>query len=233
MNRILSHHIATAFLATVVATAMLLASFTWFEPVVSRAATDIFLVTQAVTAEISFNASTTDVTMSPSIGGVAGGTATGQTQVIVTTNNTNGYNMTIGFSTSTAMQGDTLGGEIGNYTPASATVPDYNFSVGANSAEFAYSVTASTSADVDQTFLDNGADTCGTGATNGLNTCWAAPSTTAGVATAETIITTSSATPPSGSTSTVKFQVQITANPSPAVPVDTYTATATLTATTN
>lgn len=232
MNILTHYNTLSAIIASILGTALLLGSFIVFEPVVSRAATDVFTVSQSVTGELSFNASTTDVTMSPSIGGVTGGTATGETEVIVTTNNLTGYYMTIEFATATAMQGEAQGGEIQNYTPASGVTPDYNFSVGANTAEFAYSVTADDATDVDQTFLDNGAS-CGVGTGNQSDKCWAAPSTTAGVAAAETIISTTAATPASGSTSTVRFQVEITSNPAPAVPVDIYTATATLTAIAN
>ncbi len=141
--------------------------------------------------------------------------------------------MTIQFSTSTAMQGNSNGGEIKNYTPTSGIVPDYTFGVGANTGEFSYSVAASTTADIDTTFRNNGS-VCNDGSGGDVaDKCWAAPSTTAGVSVAETIITTSAVTPVSGSTSTVKFQVQITANPAPIIPADTYTATATLTAVTN
>lgn len=207
-----------------------------FEPFSSRAAvdTDTFTVRQEITSEISFIATAADVTMSPSIPGITGGTAAGTTSVRVSTNDTAGYNMTIDFSNTVAMQGETQSGQILNYTPgttscASGCQPDYTFSVGANTGEFAYSVTASTSADVDPTFADNGVNVCGFGGSqNNEGVCWLNPSTTA-----ETIINRSSDTTSSGATTSLHFRVELTSNPSPAIPEDFYTATATLTATTN
>jgi len=207
-------------------------SFFTLEPVVSRSAVEIFTIIQTVTGEISFLASTTAVTMSPTLPGVTGGTANGVTTARVQTNNSAGYNMTIEFASTTAMIGDSNGGVISDYTPTDPNVPDYSFSVGANTGEFAYTVEASTTAELDPTFQDTGA-ACGSGGGNTTDTCWYNASSSGGTTIAETIINSSSATPVSGSTSTLRFRVQITSNPSPAIPTDTYTATATLTALTN
>ena len=227
-------HFLVSFISALLLMALLLVSYFVLEPAVSRAAvdSDSFTVSQSVTGEIAITAPS-NVTMDTAIGGVTGGSSDGQTKIVVTSNNPTGYFMTLEFATATAMQGESLGGEIQNYTPTSGIIPDYNFSVGANSAEFAYSVAASSTADIDTTFRNNGSVCNNDSGGDQLNKCWAAPSTTAGVLASETIITTTAATPDSGSTSTVKFKVQITANPSPSVPPDTYTATATLTATTN
>lgn len=211
-------------------TVALMGSFLVVEPILSLAVEDQFTITQSVTAEISFLTTATDITMSPTIAGLTGGTSNGQTQVVVNTNNAAGYTMTIVASSSPAMQGNTGGGTIPNYTPASASIPDYAFSVGANTGEFAYTVSASTTSDLAQKFLDNGSTTCNTGSadTSGSTSCWYALSTTA----TSTILRTS-ATTASGATTTIFFRVQITANPAPAIPQATYTATTTLTATAN
>ncbi len=223
----------SALLAAVLALVLLLLSFFMLEPTVGRAAVDTeqFIVSQSITSEISFLTAVADVSMSPSLGGIAGGTANGQTQVIVNTNNTTGYNMTINFASSSygtdAMNRNGGGGYIDDYTNSSSTVPDYTFTA-ETYAQFAYAVQGSTTADVDQTFKSNGSNTCNTGSTNTAGTCWMRPSTTN-----ERIVNRTTSTAASGATTTIQFRINVPSNPSPAVPTGTYTATATLTATTN
>lgn len=210
-----------------------LASYLVLEPVVSRSAEEIFEVSQSITAEIAFYASTTDVVMSPSIPGISGGYSNGAATAIVTTNSTGGYYMTLEFSSSTAMNANTSQTYISNYTPTAADTPDFNFgtSSAGQAAEFAYSVTASTSADVDPTFLSNGTNTCGTGASNLAGTCWFNASTSGpGNTIAERIVDRGTATAATGATTTIHFRVLVPANPNPVLSVDTYVATATLTA---
>lgn len=206
-------------------------AFPMFEPVVGQAVEDQFTIKQTITSEISFYVAATDVVMAGSLGGVTGGTSTGGTQVSVLTNDSAGYNMTIKASSSVAMQGDTQGGQIPNYTAASTTAPDYTWSVGANTAEFGYTISASTTADLDQSFLDNGSTVCDFGGgtdTTGSTTCWWYVSSTPFM-----LINRSTETAGSGSTSTLFFKVEVTSNPVPSLPEDVYTATTTLTAVTN
>ncbi len=211
---------------------VLLGGFVLVEPRIghSATATDQFVVNQTVTSEIAFITTTADVTMDTSIPGLTGGTANGSTQVRVLTNDSAGYTMTIAASGTPAMQGNTQGGSIPNYTPATANVPDYAHSVGVNTGEFAYTVSASTTSDLAQKFLDNGSNLCNTGSadTSGSATCWYGLSSTA-----TSTINRTTETTASGATTTIFFRTQITASPSPAIPEDTYTATTTLTATTN
>lgn len=201
--------------------------FVMAEPTLGLAIEDQFTVSQTVTSEISFSTTATDVTMTSSIGGITGGTSNGTTTVIVLTNDSSGYTMTIKASSSPAMQGTTQGGTISDYTPAAAGIPDYAYSV-PSGAEFGYTVSASTTADLAQKFLDNGSTTCNTGSadTSGSASCWYGLSTTA-----TSTILRSSETAASGSTSSVVFKLTINANVN--TPEDTYNATATLTATTN
>ncbi len=226
-------NIRTSLLSSLTATTLMLllaaGSFLMLEPVVGRAAvdTDEFEVTQTVTEEISFVATSSDVTMSPSLAGITGGTSNGSYAVRVRTNNAAGYNMTIAFSSTTAMIRDGGGGYISNYAPAADGTPDYTFTSD-TFAQFGYTVTASSSADLDASFLDNGSNTCATGATDGSGTCWMDPDDAA-----ETIINRTTSTAASGATTTIQFRVNIPSNPSPAIQTGTYTATATLTATTN
>lgn len=210
-------------------TAGLWLAFASLEPVVGRAVDDTFIVTQTITDEISFLVTASDVSMSPAIAGLTGGTANGSTSFVILSNSASGHTVDITFSSSTAMNGNTTTGYINNYTPSSAGVPDYTFGIGGSGTpgEFAYSVTASetpTTAGIDQSFLNNGS-ACNTGSNSTAGNCWLNPSTTA-----ERIITRTSITSYGTATTTIAFRVSLPANPSPVVPGDTYTATATLTA---
>lgn len=216
---------------------LLFIGFPALEPIItSGAATSTqFTVTQYVTAEISFAEEPADVIMSPSLGGISGGNSYGSTTVRVVTNNTTGYNMTLLASSTAsghALQGTTTSGYIPDFRGTATTVPSYTFSVAANRAAFGYTVSASTTADLAQQFLDNGSlcnIAIGDGGTDtSSGTCWADASTTL-----RTIINSSAATAASGSTSTIAFRVTINSNPVPAIPEDGYVATMTLTATTN
>jgi hypothetical protein len=209
------------------------ASYLMLEPglIIGQSATDQFVVEQIIGSEISFLTTANDVSLA-AIGGVTGGASQGFTSVRVYTNDTAGFTMTITASNSPAMQGISQGGSIANYTPAAANVPDYTYATNTTgqSAEFGYTVSASTTSHLAQKFLDNGSNTCNTGAndTNGTSTCWYNLTTSA----TSTIVTTGPSAI-SGASSTLAFRVHVPANPSPALPEDTYRATSTLTATTN
>lgn len=223
----------SALYATLVVALVGIASYIVFEPVVSRSATEVFEVTQTITGEISFLASTSPVTMNGSIAGLTGGTSWGTTTSRVLTNNATGYSMTIQFASNTAMYRDGGDGQIPNYQYSTGTV---NYPSGFASAaygQFGFTVNASNTSEVSDIFTFSGTS-CGSN-NNGsftVNTCWrGASSTNASFET--TLINSSGATPSSGSTSTVQFRVVVPSSPSPAIPTGTYTATATLTATTN
>ena len=202
---------------------LLVLSFAVLEPAISLAQTSTFSVRQQVTSEVSFSTSAANVTMAGSLAGLTGGNATGTTLVAVQTNSATGYNMTIAFTNNPAMRGETTGSTaIGNY--GTTTEPTFNF-FASTSAVFAYSVYASTTADLDQSFKSNGS-ACNTGAASTANTCWMGASTTAFMIVNRSTAATSSAT------TTIQFRVNIPNNPTPAVQSDFYTATATLTAVT-
>jgi hypothetical protein len=218
-------------LLALVALAGLFAMYVLVEPTVSRSqAFDQFIITQTVTAEIAFLAATNDVTMDTSIPGITGGTANGATQVRVYTNNVEGYSMTMRASSSPAMQGNTQGGSIRDFSTTTSgwmAEPSYDFTVPANSAGFGYTVKASTTGEVDPSFRDNGS-ICNTGANESAGQCWIGASTTA-----YTIVNRATETTASGATTTIFFRTTIQSNPSPSIPEDTYVATTTLTATAN
>lgn len=160
-----------------------------------------------------------DVTLSPSIGGVTGGTANGSTAVTVTTDSRSGYELTIKASTSPAMESNTSSATIADYTPAGAA-PDYAFSVPATTAEFAFTPEGS---DLAQRYLNNGSNTCNAGSTDTADACWDALSTSA-----RTIATRTSSNHPSGTQTTIKFRLE--SGTSHIQEAGTYTATTTLTA---
>ncbi len=202
--------------------------FLVIEPAISNAIDNQFTITQSVTAEISFITPTANVTMSPALAGITGGTANGQTTVRVLTNNALGYSMTLTASSSAGMVGNSGAGNIAAYAPTTGIVPDYTFSVAANRAGFGYSVEASTTGEVTLAFRDNGSNTCNTGATEGVDTCWINASTSA-----RSIINRATATTASGATTTIKFRTVINSSPIPSIPQDSYVATTTLTAIVN
>lgn len=219
-----------AFVASVLMVALFIGSFFMFEPSVSRALdSNQFTVTQQITDEISFLVQPSNVTMQGSLTGITGGYATGTTKVVVRSNDPQGYNMRLFFATTSSghsMQASSTA-YISDYTPASAGVPDYNWITNSSgaSAEFGYSVTASSSAEIDQSFVNNGT-LCNVAGTNDANKCWMNPSTSP-----EMII--NSSAPSISSTTTINFKVAVPSNPSPALPAAYYTATGTLTATNN
>lgn len=215
-----------------IGTLALLVGFVMIEPAISHAAvtsvTDVFTVSQVVDAEVGFATLASNVTMSPSIGGITGGTSNGVTSVSVRTNDLAGYHMTLQASNSLGMQNVS---STTNYIPAYTTttngVPDYAFNTAANG--FAYTVTASTTSDVAQLFrtASPGSGPCNNA---GLNTsssaCWLGATSTA-----VTIINRTTPTAVSGATTTLSFEANLVANSM--LPNGTYVATTTLTAITN
>ncbi|MFT7644583.1 MAG: hypothetical protein ACI9BF_000232 [Candidatus Paceibacteria bacterium] len=194
------------------------------EPAISYGQTDVFTIKQTITGESSFKVTAPDVTMAGSISGLTGGNATGTTQFVVLTNSSAGYSVTIDFFNNAgaqAMLGDTSASQsIVDYV-GSTMQPEYDFTTTA-SAQLAYTVTASSSDDLDASFLDNGA-ACGSGGSGMNGRCWMAPSTT------DFMIMDTTAAELAGATSTITFKVHVPNSASPALTADTYTATATLT----
>lgn len=198
------------------------------EPAIGNAVEDTLTISQTITSEISFITPTSDVTMTPSLAGITGGTSFGSTTVSVLTNNNLGYNMTLTASSSVGMIGNGNGGNIPAYVPASGITPDFTFTNSpSNSAHFGYSVNASTTSDLSTAFLDNGS-VCGSGAADAVGNCWINASTSA-----RQIINRATATSASGATTTIVFRVSIPASPVPSITQDTYVATTTLTAVVN
>ena len=230
MNNFSFHTIATAAYRTIAVVMIAAVSFWLLEPTVSRAITDDFTVSQVISGAISFQTNPGDITMVGTLDGLTGGTSYGTTTTRVRTNNATGYNMTIQFSSTTAM-GRNGGGYIPNFVYSTST-DGYpaGFDISSAGSQFGFSVNASNTADISPVFTHSGS-ACGT--TNNVsfavNNCWRGASSTDETFETE-LINTSVPTPGSGSTSTVQFRITIPSNPTPAVPNGTYVATATLTA---
>jgi hypothetical protein len=157
-----------------------------------------------------------DVTMSPSLGGLTGGTSNGSTSVTVTTDNPAGYYLTYEASTSPAMQSplDT----IDDYDEG--VDADFSFAVVANEARFGFSPSGS---DITTAFKDNGALCGGGGTLDTALACWAGLATTP-----ITIAQSSSANHPSGTETELYFRVGVGSGAG--ILDGLYTATTTLTA---
>lgn len=157
-----------------------------------------------------------DVSMSPSIGGISGGTSNGSTNFTVTTDNAAGYSVTIKASSTPALQSP-----LDSFTDYSATAasPDFNFSVPATASNFAFTPEGT---DIAGTFKDNGG-ACAVGSSDTADKCWAGLSTSQ-----QTIVTRTSSNQPGGTLTTIKFKAE---SGSSHVQVNgTYTATTTITA---
>jgi hypothetical protein len=157
-----------------------------------------------------------NVTLSPTIPGVSGGTSNGSTTVTVTTDSPAGYALTIEAENAPAMRKGA--DSISDYTPGGAD-PDYTFTTGAADSHFGYTPQGS---DVVQRFLDNGSS-CNTGSGNTALSCWDGLSTTP-----KTIASNTNSNHPAGMPTTVYFRVGVGGSVIQAPGV--YIATTTLTA---
>jgi hypothetical protein len=156
-----------------------------------------------------------NVTMSPSIGGVTGGTANGSTTVTVTTDSPAGYVLSISASQSPAM---TKGADsIADYVPGGD--PDFSFITTAGDSHFGYSPEGQ---NVVARFKDNGAS-CNNGLLETTLACWDGLDTAL-----EQISRGSAANTPNGATTTINFRVGVGSGVAQAAGI--YTATTTLTA---
>jgi len=161
-----------------------------------------------------------DVTMTPAIGGVSGGTGNGSTSWTVITDNPAGYTLSIKASTSPAMQSGA--NSFADYTPATAGTPDYSWSVASADSEFGFNPEG---ADIIQKFKDNGTN-CNVGTNDTADKCWYNFSTSD-----ENIARSSTSNHPAGTATTVKFRAE--SGPSHLQVEGTYQATIIATAIAN
>lgn len=157
-----------------------------------------------------------NVTLTPNIGGITGGTANGSTSVVVLTDNRAGYALTFVASSSPAMQkgGDT----IADYVPVAEPNPDLSFITGSADAHFGFSPYGD---DVVVRYQNNGS-LCNVSGSSTPLSCWDGASTT------PLTIAEGGANHPGGATTTLYFRVGI--GGTIGVPAGEYVATTTLTA---
>lgn len=158
-----------------------------------------------------------NVTMSPSIPGVTGGTANGSTTATVITDSPGGYVLTITAESAPAMQKgvDT----IANYDPIGSN-PALDFDVNNGEAFFGFTPEG---VDITSQFKDDGGTCGGGGSLDTHLACWEGVSTSA-----QTIAQSSGPNHPNGATTTIYFRVGIGSgvNQTPG----SYVATTTITA---
>jgi hypothetical protein len=158
-----------------------------------------------------------DVTLSPAIGGLTGGTSNGSTTLTVVTDNAAGYQLTITASNTPAMRSGT-GVTIGDYVPGGSD-PDFAFTVPAGDERFGYSPEG---VDIASRFKDNGVS-CNSGLGDTALSCWDGLSTSAAEF-ARRI----SGNHPNGTQTVLNFRVGLGANAM--VQEGMYYATTTITA---
>ena len=153
-----------------------------------------FLAAQTVYLAVS---APVDVSMSPSISGISGGTGTGSIAWTVTTDNAAGYSMSIRADTTPALRSATS--SFADYTRAGAN-PDYTWGINALDSEFGFSPEGT---DIIQRFKDNNS-TCNTGVLDTADSCWDTLSTSATPISQRT-----SGNHPAGTVTTVKIRAEV------------------------
>jgi len=145
-----------------------------------------------------------DVDMIPDIPGISGGTADGSATWTVVADSSAGFNMRIKASTTPAMR---LDGSyyFDDFTPESAGVPDYDWSVASGDAEFGFTVEPATDEDAVQAFLDDTNSVCNqSSGSQTTNKCWLNFNGTTDV----DMIDRSTRTSTSGEDEVIKFRAQ-------------------------
>jgi hypothetical protein len=139
-----------------------------------------------------------DVTMSPSISGITGGSSTGSAAWNVITDNSAGYTFEVHSVTSPALQAS----GVDSFTdyPTAGVDPDYAWSIDPTISAFGFSPEG---ADIDSRYKDNGT-ACGTGGSDTSDQCWDGLSTLDRVVARRT-----SANQPSGTSTTLKLRAEI------------------------
>jgi hypothetical protein len=158
-----------------------------------------------------------DVTMSPDLPGLTGGTSNGSTTFTVITDSPSGYRLTIASENNPAMQRDGGGATIADYSAGGD--PDFSFATAGTDAHFGFSPDG---IDIVQDFLDDGG-ACNIDSLNTSLACWEGLSTTD-----TTVAEATNANHPNGATTTINFRVGI--GGSAGVETGVYTATTTVTA---
>lgn len=140
--------------------------------------------------------SPSDITMSPSINGLTGGTSDGSAAWTATTDAPGGYTLAIKASTNPALKSSN--DSFADYTPGGAN-PDFAFSIVASASEFGFTPEGT---DIVTKYKDNGSS-CNTGSSDTVNSCWYNFTTSD-----ETVAQGSSSNSPTGMVTTVKMRSQ-------------------------
>jgi len=159
-----------------------------------------------------------DVSMSPAIAGISGGSSDGSAGWTVVTDNSAGYSLSVKAGSDPALS--SVSDSFADYTPAGAS-PDYEWLIPTNDSEFGFSPEGG---DIIQKYQDDGIS-CNTGSGDTSDKCWYYFSTSD-----ETVAQSSSANHPAGAATTVKFKAESGSGHLQAE--GTYTATITVTAVT-
>lgn len=136
----------------------------------------------------------------PNVGGISGGSSSGQSTWTVTTDDPGGYSLLVSALTSPALKSTST--SISDYSPSSA-IPDFTFVVGSASSTFGFSPEG---IDIISRFKDNGSN-CNTGTSDTIDRCWDGFSTTPAI-----IAQSSGSNHPNGATTTIKYNVGIGGN---------------------
>jgi hypothetical protein len=156
--------------------------------------------------------------MSPTIGGVTGGTSNGSTTFTVTTDDPAGYTSTIQASSSPALVNTASSSNaFADYSPG-GSAPDFTFSIAPTASAFAFSPQGT---DADQRFKNN-TSVCNSGTNSTVQTCWDGLSTSP-----KTIADRTSDNTPAGTQTTLYFRAA--SGTSNMQVSGTYIATTTLT----
>lgn len=161
-----------------------------------------------------------DVTLTPSIGGITGGTGNGYAEWTVITDDPAGYSLTIKASSSPALISGS--NSFADYTPVGGKSGNPDFAWGIDNADSEFGFTPEGN-DIVQKFLDNGGSPCNAGSTDTASACWYYASTTE-----QTISQSALPNHPSGTLTRVRFRA--TSGSSHVQIEGTYTATTTVTA---
>lgn len=158
--------------------------------------------------------------LTPSIGGVTGGTATATTSFTVITDNPEGYDLSVKTDTNPALKSGLY--SFADYAPASAGTPDYEWLISSSDSEFGFSPEG---ADIKQKYKDDGGS-CNAGGSDNPDKCWYGLSTSD-----ESISNSGAANNPSGTQTTIKLKAE--SGSAHIQEAGAYTATITATAMTN
>lgn len=165
---------------------------------------------------VSLSVSPNDITMSPALGGLSGGTSNGMAEVNVSTNSPAGYGLYVATEETPTLtsQYDSFA----DYSPTGAA-PDYDFNVAASESKFGFTAEGP---DIVARYHNSGT-TCGTGSSDATYQCWDGLSTTL-----RQVAASGAANDPTGATTTVRFRAGV--GESRVQKAGTYHATTTVTA---